>query len=323
MPHQLKHSIYNTVRYFDLLDLPVTATQIWRCLVLPADEQHTRWAGQKTHSLREIRQALASSPWLAAKIQSRWGYYFLSGKQAAVRRRLARHVLAQHKWPIAQRVARLLAHLPLITMIAGSGSLALDNTRPESDLDLLIIVRSGRIWTARLLAIIVTQLTGRRRKHWDRLAPDKICLNHYLAEEPLQIPAAIRNLYTAVAYSRLVPMYDGQDVCQRFQQRNASWMRHYIMFPVGPFLPHRYQVRLAPIRQWLKEVGENLLLEPAGNWLENLVGHWQRRIIARHTDPARGSRVALSATELAFHPDSRVEGLLRQYYTDPGQQILV
>lgn len=322
MPNLLEQSIFNTIRYFDLFDLPVTATQIWRCSILPEQARRVRWAGQRSYSLQTVQQTLAASPWLAGKINRQWGYYVLAGRPAAIRRRLARHVLAQHKWKIARSLARWLARMPFVRMIAGSGSLALDNTRPESDLDVLLIVRSGRMWTARLFAIFVTQLTGQRRTHWDRLAPDKICLNHYLADQPMVIPPAIRNLYTAVAYSHLVPLA-GQAVYYRFRQLNASWIRQYLMFPPASSLPHQYHIQLSPLGRWLKAAVEALLAEPVGDWLETAARRWQLQLINRHRDPRKGGRVAISATELAFHPDSKVEGILQQFSQDSFQQRFV
>lgn len=312
MPNSLEQSIWNTVRYFDLFDMPVTATQIWRCLVRPAPAA----------TLRDISRELAVSGWLRGKIGQRWGYYYLAGKELSVRRRLNRHVLAQHKWQIVRRTVCWLAYVPFVNMIAGSGSLALDNTRPESDLDIFLVVTSERIWLARLMAIVVAQLTGRRRKYWDQLAPDKICLNHYLADQSLLIPAAIHNLFTAVAYTCLVPLY-GPAVFERFKKLNTVWIGNYLTYPSGPTLSHRYTFSLNPIGQAIKQLVENWLGEPAMDWLERGAQTWQERLIYRHTDPTRGGRVAISATELAFHPDSKVDGILQQFALGSRQEDIV
>ena len=215
METMLERTIFNTLRYFDLFSMPVTAVQLWRSLIIDPDgSAGVRWGGQHVWPLSAVRQTLAQSPWLKERVASQWGYYALKqsvgesqgAMQRAVRQRLQRHVLAQHKWRIVRRAGRLLARLPLIRMVAVSGSLALWNTRQESDLDLFIVARRGRIWTARLLLLLATQLLGRRRKYWEGQAPDKICLNHYITDGGLSMPTAVRSLYTAMLYLHAVPL---------------------------------------------------------------------------------------------------------------------
>lgn len=322
MVSALEQSIYNTVRYFSLFDMPLTATQIWRTLILEHDDSRLRWHGEHLPTLSAVREALGQSPRLRGQLETMWGYYFLRGRQASVRRRLARHVIAQYKWRLARRLVRWLAVVPFVRMIAGSGSLALSNTRPESDLDMFVIVQAGRIWTARLLLLLVAQFLGRRRKHWDRLAPDRLCLNHYVTDEALTMPPAVRNLYTAVAYTTLTPLF-GERFLAGFQADNASWMRSYLMYPDMPVLPSQLRVSLPSPLLWLKRGLEGILREPVGDALEAWARRAQRAMIARHTRPGRAGRIAISETELAFHPDSRVPELLRQFAQDAGQKPLL
>lgn len=322
MTGALEQSIYNTVRYFALFDMPVTATQIWRALVLGHEDSRVRWHGEHLPGLRAVRETLADSVWLRTVIETKWGYFFIAGQEKSVRRRLARHVIAQHKWRLARRLAGWLAAVPFVNMIAGSGSLALSNTRPESDFDLFVIVRTGRMWTARLLLLLVAQLLGRRRKHWDRLAPDRLCLNHYVTDRALVMPAAVRNLYTAVAYTHLTPLFN-ENVLARFQVANAPWIKSYLMYPDAPALPAKQGISLPSSPLWFKNLLEGVLNEPVGEALERWAGRVQRRMIAEHTLPGRSGRIAVSDDELAFHPDSRVPHILRQFAQDTGQKALL
>lgn len=318
----LEQSIYNTVRYFALFDMPVTATQIWRMLILGHEDSRVRWHGEHLPSLRAVRETLQLSVWLQGRVETQWGYHFLRGQEASVRRRLARHVIAQHKWRLARRLAGWLAAVSFVKMIAGSGSLALSNTRPESDFDLFVIVRARRMWTARLLLLLVAQLLGRRRKHWDRLAPDRLCLNHYITDQTLSMPAAVRNLYTAVAYTSLTPLF-GEKILADFQHVNAPWLKSYLMYPDAPPLLAKQGISLPSSLLWFKRLIEGLLSEPVGEALEAWARRIQRRLIAEHSLPGRSGRISVSDTELAFHPDSRVPHILRQFAQDTGQKALL
>ena len=154
---QLEQVVYDTVRYFSLFKMPVTDVQIWRSLVAERETGGMRWHGHHVPKLKEITTILKESQWLKKRIGFCWGYYYLHVAvldiatkennpqftgQDYVRRRLIRHALAQQKWKITKRVVRLLAWLPFVRMIAGSGSLSFFNTEPESDLDLFITIPS-------------------------------------------------------------------------------------------------------------------------------------------------------------------------------------
>ncbi|MEK7556735.1 MAG: hypothetical protein AAB538_02045, partial [Patescibacteria group bacterium] len=310
-----------------LFDMPVTAVQIWRALVLDRDppaggDSRLRWQGQHLPKLSEVRRLLGTSAWLQQRLGTAWGYFFLRGKEESVRRRLNRHVIAQHKWRLTRKLAKYLALVPCVRMIAGSGSLALSNTRPSSDLDMFVIVRGGRIWTTRLLLLLVAQLLGRRRKYWDRQAPDRLCFNHFITDTELTMPAAVRNLYTAVAYSHLVPLF-GVRMWSRFEAANGAWIRNFLMYPDTPPLLPKQGVALPFWVRELKNFFEEMLLEPLGEFLERSAEKRQRRAIREHTQPGRSGRVAISPTELAFHPDSRVPDILSQFAQDAGQKTLL
>jgi hypothetical protein len=239
-----------------------------------------------------------------------------------VRRWLDRHVISQHKWRLTKKLARFLQLVPFVKTLSGSGSLALSNTRPTSDLDVFVIARRGRIWTARLFLLLAAQFLGRRRKRWDEQAPDRLCFNHFISDENLTMAAPVRNLYTAVAYTHLVPLADDGTFAQ-FQQANAAWLKGYLMYPdAPPLLPKQATTLPSPLLMG-KRLIENILLEPIGAALERWVERIQRRAIREHSEPGRSGRIAVSSQELAFHPDSRVPDILREFAQDIGQKALL
>ena len=95
------------------------------------------------------------------------------------------------------------------------------------------------------------------------------------------------------------------------------------MYPETPSL--RHALTLPPNRyvKFFKRFLEAILLEPFGDYLERLAEKVQRRVITRHTKPNQQGRIALSAGELAFHPDSKAPGILQQFAQDAGQQSLL
>lgn len=315
----LEKSIYNTVRYFDLFDMPLTATQLWRCLIVDqAGQSGLRWGGHRQAGLRDIQKALAQSVWLRERLETTWGYFFLPGKGRLVRQRLQRHSLAQQKWKLLLQVLPALACVPFIKGMSVSGSLAIDNTKASSDLDLFVVVQHGRIWSVRLWLLLLTQVLGVRRTYAQVEAPNKVCLNHYVTDAALLVPAPVRNVYTAVQYALHVPVY-GAAVAQQFRVANAGWINMYVMCPHLPHVHHAYTHAQPRWRVAVKGFLESVMREPLFDVVERLGRQLQLAVIAKHR---RAGRIALSDAELAFHPDTKVPGILSAYAHGKEQQQL-
>ncbi len=313
----LEHAILHTIQYFSVLSMPLTATQIWQLLVVQGVPSGLRITSEGTHHeyhLEEIHTVLKESEFLRKHIETKWGYYFLIGQEGTVRERLTRHSLAQQKWKIAKRAARWLAAMPFVSGLAGSGSLAIDNTKPSSDLDIFVIVHPKRIWTVRLGLLLISELLGRRRRYWHVKAPDQLCLNHYISQAAMQISPDIQSLYTAALYSQLVPLWN-KDQVRRFQLVNESWMKQYVLTPPPIEGSHLYTIILSSFSRRIKYFFEQFLLEPlgVGTLVEKTAEVLQRRVVARHRKVGTSGRVVLSDQELAFHPGSKASDILHVY----------
>lgn len=300
----IEQSIYDTVRFFDLYDMPLTATQIWQNLVVGNSEY------EHHVSLSELQHVIATSPFLHERTETKWGYITLRGRLSLVARRLRRHAIAQDKWKIVRRCAAFLAFVPFVRALAGSGSLAVDNTKHTSDLDIFVIVKDGRIWTARLLLLAVSAVLGRRRAYGDQHAPDMLCLNHYITDSSLFISPDIQNVCMAMQYASLVPIFE-DSLLRKFHQRNQGWMSRFVVSANRPHVLHRYTIQLPGLVSFVKEQLEKILLEPLGDFLERFAELLQRYVISRHRSP-RG-RIVLSYHELAFHPDTKVPALVKTF----------
>jgi len=303
----LEHSIYDTVRFFDLYDMPVTATQIWQNLVVAHshDEHHVL--------LREVQHTVVSSEFLHEKIEMQWGYIALRGRLGLIPTRLRRHAIAQDKWKIVQVCAKYLACVPFVRSLAGSGSLAVDNTKYSSDLDMFVVVEEGRIWTARLFLLFVSGILGRRRVYGEAYAPDMLCLNHYITTTSLLISRDIQNVCMAMQYAAIVPIFN-DSLLRKFHQRNIAWMSKYVQSSSRPHVDHRYTMHLNRFFSFIKNQTEKLLLEPFGDVVEYLAERLQRYVISFHKS-SRG-RIVLSYHELAFHPDTKVPAIVHKFSLD-------
>lgn len=229
-----------------------------------------------------------------------------------------REVLYDKKWHRFLKRAWLFRHLPFVEFVFGSGSMAVGNVDEESDFDVLIGARGGRIFTARFLTALAFGLFGWRRakEHGHADAADKVCLNHFVT--PASYRLRLRpNAYWKLLYQRLVPVYGSQATLQAFYDANSDWagpLRYQ------PDLRHRHRASslLARLLQWC--LGGKL-----GDGLETKLKEYQVRRIERsgiaseqvaHQMRISGAQqrakvklaplINYSDEELEFHPDPAV-----------------
>ncbi len=135
--------------------------------------------------------------------------------------------LQEKKKAIAVNAARTLSFIPSILFIGITGSLAMNNAKRESDIDLLIITRSGTLWPTRFISVVLLLLFGfKLRRAGNRDEADKLCLNMWLDETRLDLPQMPRNAYTAHEIAQTVPLINRDYVHERWVTLN-KWIFDY------------------------------------------------------------------------------------------------
>lgn len=312
-----------TLAYHDLLDLPLTAVECWRYLLRPrssvrvgerASVQENGLARSHAStlarfSLRDVEQTLTHLV-RTENVETRHGFYFFPGRGTLVEERIERHARSQEKWRRLRRIAWWLQVVPFLRGLAATGSLAFENAKETSDLDVLVIAAPNRVWTVRFFLTVLLDAFGLRRQPRGETR-DRVCLNHYLAEGALEFP--YRSLYTAMEYARLIPIL-GEATCRRFRAANRAWMLHYLSQILPDALPHQKTIRRSPVLLGAQRALELLLLGPAGNAVERLLARFQRTLIARgEAAAAPGGRVVATEVRAEFHPHSREAPLLAAF----------
>lgn len=160
-------------------------------------------------------------------IKSRNGFYFFKGRDGIILKRLLRERISAKKFEIARKAGQILRLIPTIKMVAVTGALAMGNAEGESDIDLMIISKSGTLWTTRLITLLFLDLLGiPRRKYGDRNQKDKLCLNIWLDETSLTWPKKNRNSYTAHEICQTRPLVNKDKTYDRFIYENL-WVKEF------------------------------------------------------------------------------------------------
>ncbi|MBP7992655.1 MAG: hypothetical protein KAZ30_03290 [Candidatus Magasanikbacteria bacterium] len=293
----LQNSILITLAYFDQFSHPLTGPELYRALWQPPT---TSWL-----EFLDTLKILVSEK----KIVQEQAFYFLPNNQKVVVMRAANFLVREKKLRLARRLARWLALVPFIQGVFVCNTVAAGWPKENSDIDLLVIIKPGRLWFTRAVFTLVTSLLNRRR-HGTAIA-DHLCLSFYVTAPAFNLQTiriAAPDIYLVFWLQTLVPLYVEDDVLSEFLTSNA-WIKEYT--PQAETKP-RFQNMSVPngIAIKIKKNIERVLGQRFGNWLEKKAKQYQLvRIEKKPHQPA--PQVVISDTMLKFHEADRRE----QYQT--------
>lgn len=292
--------IVSTLAYYDVLSQPLTAFEAHVRLLDP--DGAGAGGGRSFDETLQILESLVQRK----AIGEQDGFYFLPGKEASVTERIRDDADSTARLKRARRYMKALCFLPFVRMVIVTGSLALKRGRQESDWDVLIVAKAGRIYLARAVTTLFFQFIGKRR-HGIRVR-DRFCLNHWLAEDALEIE--VKDLFAAREYRSAIPMV-GWSVFQKFEQVNFSWIKRYEPNATLTTTPSRWVIPENALSQSIRTFFERLL---DFDLLERWAGSFQERKIARNPKTALpGSRIAAGEKQLVFLPYPKGPAFLEKF----------
>lgn len=326
MQGELEQSVLATLAYFDIFDYPLTANEISRYL----------WQYPNTISPDGLSKALNESV-VRHALETLHGYFFLPGRGAliAIRERAVREV--ERKLAIAARACRKLRYLPFLQAVFVCNTVAAGRPDADSDIDVFVVIRRGRLWLTRLLATLLLSLCGLRR-HGKKIT-NRICLSFYITDTALNLsPIALSppperpessgragisisspDIYLVYWLAQLVPIYDPNDTLKKIHEANR-WA-----VPYAPHAFHPYTLRTdlrvddTRISCGFKRAFEIMWNGAYGNLIELQAKGFQKarmKLNEKTKEPAspagrrkngRTSHVIVNDTMMKFHENDRRE----------------
>ncbi len=297
MSSNLSKNILATIAYYDVMDYPMTAFEIWKYLITQTAEQKIADEEKKEFSLAEVIKELENGK-ITRFVEKYRGFYFLKGRKDLVPQRLQRNKISEKKFKAIRKIVYALKFIPFVRMVAVAGRVAMKNAESKSDVDLCIIFKHGRIFTGRFLATALIQIFGKRR-YGEKIA-DRVCLNHFLSDK---CEVSIKDLYSSHVYSFLVPVYNAE-AFKEFQEKNG-WIKNYRSnFEAG--INNRKEIKDSRFSKLTRVFLEKILFP---GWIERKMEEWQvKRIQNNPKTQNPGGIIIHSETELAFWPDFEKQG---------------
>lgn len=202
----LGQSITATLQYAQFFDYHLTLFDL-----------HRRLISSHITSKKQLEDFLDQAPKLKKQIHSQLTPKRQKGKK-----------ISQQKLKTAHRFASLIKHIPTINLIAATGSIAVNNARPQDDIDILIVTAPHTLWLTRPFVFIITKLFfSRRQPQKSTITSNDICNNLWLDTLSLSITPDKRNLYTAHEILQVKPLFDRHNLYQQLLSQN-SWVKKHL-----------------------------------------------------------------------------------------------
>ena len=215
------------------------------------------------------------------------GHYFLEGKSGVVYKRLLRNRISAKKILIAKKYSKIIGLIPTVRMIALTGSLAMDNSSEDADIDLMVVTKKNTLWSTRLVFYLTTMLLGAKtRKPNDSDQKDKLCLNMWLDESDLSWSKNDQNIYTAHEISQIVPLVNKSKTYEKMLLAN-KWILKY--WPNA--------VKIIKLKDEALAKQNSSFLSSVHTPIENICFWIQKRYMKNKI-----SREVVTKTRALFHP---------------------
>ncbi len=285
MTDNLSKNILSTIAYYDVMDYPMTAFEIWKYLI------------GESCTLADVIRELEKEE-MRKYIGEFRGFYFLKGKENLVEKRIERNKISNMKLKKARKIIFWLRFVPFVKMIAVAGRVGAKNSCNGSDIDMLIVFKRGKIFTGRFLATALVHFLGKRR-YADKVA-NRICFNHFVSDE---MSISVQDLYSSHNYVFITPLF-GADLFRKFLEKN-QWIKNY-------------RSNFSFLENNLKEIKDTKIslkirthLEKifSSSRIEKKLKKWQSEKIKKNPlTEKKGGMIICSEAELAFWPDFENQG---------------
>ncbi|PID52191.1 MAG: hypothetical protein CR972_02805 [Candidatus Moraniibacteriota bacterium] len=296
----LAKNIVATITYYDVLDYPLTSFEVWKHLI---DSQASQKA--KRYRLSDVDICLQEVA-LKKYISEKNGFYFLCGREKLIKKRKEREIISLQKIKKLQRIVSILRFSPFVRMICVTGRLAYKNCEENSDLDVLVVYKSGHIWTGRFFITVLSHVIGVRR-YGDKTS-DRVCLNYHITTESLSVPT--RDLFAAHEYSFIFPLYDNNNFFEKFCEENM-WIQNY-----KPQYSCEYKKHVLTVGDYFFGMILRSLFEIifADKGMENRLRDFQGKKIANNLNTSlEGAMILYNDRHLVFLPRPHGPEVFEEY----------
>ncbi|MBU1016325.1 gamma-glutamylcyclotransferase [Patescibacteria group bacterium] len=296
---ELVRSILSTIRFFDIFDYPLTAEEVINYL----------YKYKKPLHIKELKATLDHLVDSGELVEIK-GYFVLSGRESTVETRKTRKFIAEKFWNRAKLYGQYMRSVPFTKMIAVCNNLAYNNPSEQSDIDLFIVVKPGRMWLARFLITLILHFYGVRR--YGNKVAGRFCLSFFVTSDKtdmreFELPG--EDPYLAYWAKNLRPIFGEKDYL-KFREQNKEWLAQYGLSFDDSYKKHMYHYEEGP----LKKFSEWLLGGFLGDQFEKLLkATLKKKTLRSMNNLGVNANVIVTDEILKFHNYDRRQEYLERW----------
>ncbi|MBD3245230.1 MAG: hypothetical protein GF335_04525 [Candidatus Moranbacteria bacterium] len=203
------------------------------------------------------------------------------------------------KIKIARKICRILKYLPFIKLIGINGTVALGNARKKSDIDFFVICKDKRIWTTRLLMIIILEILDRRKKKGKN--KDRICLNSFANFKNLEF--RYQDRYSALELLAMLNIIDRDNCYTKLVKENLPWIKKYFAINDLEVILNKNSLLSFNLQKpFIFRAADFLFGLKIFNFIEQAARLFQEKRIKKKAAKLKKGQVYWSDDALIFHP---------------------
>lgn len=200
-----------------------------------------------------------------------------------------RDILTREKLQLTAPFLKMLKRIPWVECIYLTGSCGISNAIAEDDIDLMVVTSEKRLFTTRLIVMLLATVMGVRRRRGVVLDPNAVCMNLWLDASDLLVPVVKQSRYAAREIAQM----------QKLHERNEGSLSRFVLE-----------------NRWIEEQLPNLYREYAENFFPSFIpAHKPRAIFDLVETLAKKIQLKyikmhqttelITDTQLWFHPLDR------------------
>lgn len=212
------------------------------------------------------------------------------------------HKLLKRSWPFK--------FFPFVDFVLVAGSMALGDINRDSDFDVIVGARSGRLYTARFFCLFFYKIFGWRSYISKNKKANRFCFNHFITEKSycLQPPY---NLYWQSLYANLIPVYGDENKIEKFFKAN-DWRlntdnKNTQKFKAETIIENDLHFKIKKPSK-IKVILEKILSGALGDFIEKIFKKYQLQKIKNNLKkfpPSYKPRIIIKDEEVELHLDTR------------------
>jgi len=224
--NKINKNILFTIAYYNALDYQPTTFYVWKYLIFVTGNVEKVGLNKIILALTDLQKK--------QKIIEKNGFWQLNifgnnltGKQEQkilkkrVKLQIQKNKISTAKLQRARKWMNVIGWLPYLRGMILMGTLALKRGGINSDWDVLVMTKKGRIWLGRLILTTWLQFL-RKRRHGDRIQ-DRFCLNQFITDGSLQFQEHNEFASNEILFSRCLGRE--KNVYNDLLRNNIKWIK--------------------------------------------------------------------------------------------------